>query len=641
MYPTFTGSARSKRQVNLSGRNTNPFAAYGSPTPSTTNQISHNAVAHAQQERASREQERRRPPAAKKIQQTWRGHRSRTRIRAEWRQVWDHQEGWATPELKGGRYGTDAECLEQLRLLARFASPTSDDDIQRIHHFAGRYHASSGVISSIPLKAWAHPSFRLAKLLLRVLGAKTLSKLPSQEVDDFLSLLATLTAHSDRLLAFYSDEYYQAVDNAAHYSQALDTIQRAVVAPLTESNPNAKIAYSGFAWNYFSQSHLVGYGEKLEELVDHVSYPLLADALDASLSSKSNVDLVNFNADDSLLWLLSRFIYFHQNPRMGTSWTSDRNAQYVKIISRLISVLADDIGKRIDAIDFRPLSGLAVYEGQAPAPMVNGLPEFVRSQILSLVDQENVTGLLARLEADTSISDVTAVASDEASALASYALTLLRVFPKRRGDIQLWLYRGSAYKQGGTRKRLPATRYFYHAASSTEIFRLIKNDPQKTVSCLTQGNVNDSAPSSLSRAGEDLRNQQWRVILLFLELYTFILQVMDDEEFLSGTSVPDPEASWTKQSALPLDQIEALTHFLKNFAFALNWHAADIAVEQETKSTQSLAAYFGKEDPSRKIVHEDISKRAEEREVGNISGMTLTSVKGLVVGVLRMIYQRE
>ena len=641
MYPTFTGSAKSKRQVNLSGRNSNPFAAYGSTKLSNTSQTSHNAVAHAQQERVSREQERRRPPAAKRIQQAWRGYRSRRRAQAEWRQRWDLQEGWATSALKEGRYGTGEECLEQLRLLAHFASPRLDDDVQRLHHFSRRYLTSTQIIASVPVRAWTYPSFRLAKALLRVLGSKTLSRLPSQQIDDFLSLLGTLTFHSDRFLASYSDEYYKSIKTAARYSKDQDTIQRAVVALLKENNPNAKSAYNGFAWSYLSQSDLAGYGEKLEKLSEHVSYPVLADALNASLVSKSNVELSKLSADDSLLWLLSHFVYFHQKSKLGGKRMVEPDAQYVKIISRLISVMADDIGKRIDAVDFRPLPGYAIGEEEVQASVANRLPEFVRSQILSLVDQENVSGLLARLEVDTSRSDSTAIASAEASALASYALTLLRVFPRRRGDIQMWLYRGSAHRHNDTITKLPATRYFYQAASSTEIFCLIKSDPQKAISCLAQSNGTLRAPIALSGVDEDARNQQWRIILLFLELYTFILQVMDDEEFLSGTSVPNAEASWTKQSALPLDQIEALTEFLKNLSFALYWHATDIAGEQEKRSTQSLAAYFGKEDPGHNILHDDPSKKAEEREVGNVSGMTITSVKGLVVGVLRMIYQRE
>ena len=637
MYPTFTGSAKSKRQVNLSGRVNNPFAAYSSSQPSNAYQAPQNAVVHAQQERALREQERRRPPAAKRIQRTWRGHRSRRVIRDEWRRQWDLQEGWTTPILKDGCYSTRAECLGQLRLLAHCASSTSKEDIQRLHHFARRYIASTRN-SSFPTYAETYSSFRLAKILVNVLGSTTSSELSPPMINDFLSSLSMLTAVSHSLLSRYSNDYFKAIIKVGGRSGDHNTLQRAVVALLSENNQKLEAAYSGFAWVYLTRPNLLGYGEELEELSEHISYPHLADALDASLSSMSNFTIFQSNADDSLLWLLSHFLYFHQSTISNKASSSEPNTQYIKIISRLISILADEIGKRIEVVDFRPEADL-LPAGENAEAKNNRLPGFVRSQILSLVNQDNVSGLLERLKSSASTKEN--IPTADVSTLASYALTLLRVFPRRRSDIQLWLYRGLAYRQDRKQDKLPATRYFYEAASSTDIFRLIKDDPHNTVMCLAQEDVSLAAYSVLSNADQDKRDQQWRVILLFLELYTFILQIMDDEEFLSGSLIPNSETSWTKQSALPMNQLEALTKFLRNFAFALYWFAPEIAGEREKKSTQSLAAYFGKMDANSKLPLDDVANKAEDREVGHINGMTIASVKALVVGVLRMIYQRE
>src|ERR1700680_4464473 len=89
MFQTFSGRSRRPRQVNLSGQNLNPFAASSwSPSASGTQKT----VANAQQEREQRRQERERLNASKRIQRTWRGHRSRRQLADSRRALWDEIE---------------------------------------------------------------------------------------------------------------------------------------------------------------------------------------------------------------------------------------------------------------------------------------------------------------------------------------------------------------------------------------------------------------------------------------------------------------------------------------------------------------------------------------------------------------------
>jgi ubiquitin-protein ligase E3 C len=82
MFPTFSGSSRRPRNVNLSGqKNINPFAASSTGASKT--------VADAAAERRQRQQERDRREAAQKLQRVWRGHRVRRRIRAAYRAEFD------------------------------------------------------------------------------------------------------------------------------------------------------------------------------------------------------------------------------------------------------------------------------------------------------------------------------------------------------------------------------------------------------------------------------------------------------------------------------------------------------------------------------------------------------------------------
>ena len=638
MFPTFTGNARAKRQVNLSGRNNNPFAAYGGLQSSPSVQTSQNAIAHAQQERILRDQERKRPPAAIRIQRTWRGHESRRQVKNQWKQEWDRREGWGTRHLQEGPYATADECLMQLRLLAQFASARSQTDVWRTHHFAKRYSAFLQNVASVPFEnAWTYATFRLAKVLIAVLGNHDLTIIGTQTVSKLLSLLNALTMISRQLLVHYSPDYYRSIRNVARYCRDKDALRLAILTLLNPDDSHANSAYVGFTSEILTQAHVPGFSDDLQCLSRHISYSLLASALDETLSPSSPQDLMLSRSHEELLWLLSYFIFFRNESRKDDKAILEQDAQYVKIVSKLISFLASDIEKRIDILH-SPIAPDpsttrdTLLLGSDALPHTEALPDFVRSQILSLISQDNVSGLLTRMGASATLSGRSIIVSEEASALASYALTLLRVFPKRKDDIQMWLYRGSTLTQTDSQRNLPATKYFFQAATSTTIFHKIVKDPRETVGMLQ--------PKS-SRTVTSARDQEWRIILLFLEMYTFILRVMDDEEFLAGSSQPTAGASWTKQNALSLDQIATLIVFLKNLAFSMYWNAAEIAGIEVKETSASLAAYFGKEGSRNSNVDTEDSTRADELEIGGISGMTVTSTKDLVTGVLRMLYERE
>lgn len=88
MFPTFTGSSRKSRNVNLSGQKAiNPFTST-SWAPSAAAGAS-KSVAHAQAERLQRQHERDRLKATLRIQKSWRGYRTRRTLRTARRQIID------------------------------------------------------------------------------------------------------------------------------------------------------------------------------------------------------------------------------------------------------------------------------------------------------------------------------------------------------------------------------------------------------------------------------------------------------------------------------------------------------------------------------------------------------------------------
>lgn len=652
MFPSFTGSAKPRRQVNLSGRNTNPFATISGSRQPPSSQIAQNALAHAQQERLIRKQERERPPAATAIQRTWRGHKAREEARSRWRQEWDCREekdlgsshGVFGSEPPSTAYRSEDDCLNQLRLLVQFASATVQDDIRRLRHFGVRYLSSLDRLPSTrPADIWTYPLLRLAKITMATLKQSKTSSLPSNTVNNLLGLLSAIVAAIPKQLAPYSLQYYQAlavlVTHTSVQSYDRRLLWSAIEGLLQPITPRTTIAYEGFISEFLVISDLPAILGSLKFLVSGLDYKLLATALNALLYPPSGHGMLQFKSHEELLWLLAYFTYFRRRSHTSQAQTADApDALYINAISKLISYLADDIKTRIDLS-----KDLSLEDGDTSETTRNTtlpLPSFVRDEILTLVNKESVSSLLAHLEIAPESIDNVSEASSQASSLASYALTLLRAFPYRGDEIRLWLYLGSTSKHSGN--NLPAIKYFYQAASATKVYGLIKHDPREAISLLKTGSVGKPSQRSTSQISSESKDQQWRVILLFLELYTFVLKVMDDEEFLSGGGSSDKSTSWTRQSALPLDQVKDLTLFLKNLAFSMYWNAGEIAGIEVSETKNSIAEYFSGNSGTSLESRQDVpATKPDGVVIAGVTGMTLNYIKGIVTGLLRMVYERE
>lgn len=658
MFPSFTGSTRPKRQVNLSGRNNSPFASLPGSRTSSSPQTAQNALAQAQQERILRQQERERPPAATRIQKTWRGHKGRKQAKVIWRQEWDYREGWEPREPSETRtslsqvaapaYASEDECLGSLRLLVQFASPRNELDIQCLDRYTTRYLQSIQMRpSGYPADIWTYPLLRLAKLSLATLSAKRTSPLPTRTVDNLVALLKAVAAAIPRQLAPYSYEYFRTLAEVGTDQQCSNprSIESAALALLQPISDRTEKAYEGFASEFLATPGLPAVFGSLDRFGRGIEYRTLAAALNRILSRSSADDILQLKSRDDLLWLLAYFIYFRRLADSDKQKSTDSpDVQYVKIVSRLISFLADDIGTRIEASHELPWSASSI--STPAASPVEPLPRFVRSEILTLIYQENVSSLLANFDVVPASSEDALGRPSEASALASYALTLLRAFPRRGDEIRMWLFRGSTSRGPSqtthAAKSLPAIKFFYQVASKSRIYQLISRDPRETVNMLRPDKPQNRGNKPSYSIADESRDQQWRVILLFLELYTFVLKIMDDEEFLAGTSGYDDQWSWTRKSALPLDQVKDLTIFLRNLSFSMYWNASEIAGIEAAEVKTSLAEYFGGNKAAQNEYRQDESPaKLEEMSVAGVSGMTLVYLKGMVTGVLRMVYERE
>lgn len=156
MYPTFTGSSRRTRNVNLSGQRQNPFAAAWSPS---TGSGASQTVSNAQVERQQRQKERERAKAAKTIQRTWRSHHTRRQLQDTWRQEFDHiysAPDNATPQQRA---------FAALPLLLAFFEPNQRGDHQRALRFA-RDLVSADITPLLPTQVCPYRVTRLSQILL-------------------------------------------------------------------------------------------------------------------------------------------------------------------------------------------------------------------------------------------------------------------------------------------------------------------------------------------------------------------------------------------------------------------------------------------------------------------------------------------
>lgn len=548
-------------------------------------------------------------------------------------------------------YKTEGVCLSQLRLLVQYVSPKIYIDILRLDFFVSRYLSTLRSLPSLcATDLWIYPLLRLAKIALAILrGIKTAS-FPNTITERLLLLLTTLCAIIPSQISSHAQYYYRAMVEVSyclnhqdpHQRLAQKSLEGAISGLLKPFTVNTIIAYQGFLSEYLVSPNLSTLDGSLARVANDISYKHLTIALNELLQKPNLLHLKN---RDELLWLLAYYLYFRRvAPGLNQAPLDAPEAQYINAVAKFLSLLGDEIATRLDISGSLPVADVG-FSTKSSVFSVLPLPVFVHNEILTLVNQDSVSSLFAHLDVAPVSRDGTSEFPDQTSTLASFALTLLRCFPRKADDIRMWLYLGSTSKhsdEGKAEKRLPAIKYLFQAIRKTNLYALISKDPHQTITLIRSDRAEArSRPAGTEPTVESIY-QQWRVILLFFELYTFILKVMDDEEFLSGSSSSDDARSWTRQSALPLDQIRELTVFLSNLAFAMYWYASEISGIEVPETKNSLAEYFGGNTNAFSDTRHDVHQRkSDEIAVAGVSRMTLSYVKGMVTGLLRMIYERE
>lgn len=220
--------------------------------------------------------------------------------------------------------------------------------------------------------------------------------------------------------------------------------------------------------------------------------------------------------------------------------------------------------------------------------------------------------------------------------LAGYILTLLHYFPAQSDEIRMRLYLADfAAAQGA----LPAIKFFWDTMRRTSVFSTISSNDDATLPVLRREPTSVRPPIPK----DDMRwDHEWQSILLFLELYTFVLRLADDDDFFNP-SISAASTSRLRASGLAMADLESLTLFLKHLVFDLYYHAASI---QDVGSQPSPADAKLSEILTRKTGQRSNSV-ADEREARGSTGFTITAgidfttFRNTVTAPMRMLYERD
>lgn len=646
MFPTFTGNARRRPQVNLSGRhNQDPFTPSPSGVSSTRggnvgSSIGRGAaLANAQQDRLARQQERERTKAATLVQSRWRGNVARKAVRRTIRDHWDAVESKAGAEdeiLDEDNlppYTSDKDASSQLRSLTKFVDLRDRADIARLQRFHSRWTKTLAAVPPQALEPGSQAAgYRLAEVCIRAISQTSKDSDRPGKSRTILPILQTLIFECREEVARSAKSYYALLWSALQQSGFFDI--DLVLIPLKQTSLVALSAYQGFALGLLRHDVRAKVGDVMfSRLCSEVNCKILGKALSDVFDGEfDSLVLASLGLRErrSRLSLLAQFIYLYRyayNFERLARFASDQD--FIHVVGLLLSSLVEEV--EVESAFADPDEEPASV---AKAREVKVITQFERDQLLSLVDQESIRALLGI------VNDMAASAGQSQGShgriLATYILTLLRLFPRRANDIRMWLYMGLGSDK--TReKRPPVINYFWKAVSSSMIFETILRDSRAAIKLLKARDRSRASKSNGTTNKRDLDvDDQWRLMLLFFELYNFVLVVTDDDEFFKDGR------DMRNTRTLTLRDIERFTLFLKNLAFTMYYNAADIiGGPNQAEAEADLGKLFRKMDADSMVETSNTNNTQSTVSIAGVQGVSLDYVKDLVTGLLRQLYARD
>ena len=561
-----------------------------------------------------------------------------------WRQDWEEVERQQLGEIdnverliyqRGGTslvpppYPSIELCFSQMRLLVLFLDAKNEMDRMRFTYYSER-------LQTTVLDAQLDDLDTLARRRLASFGLLTLQvarNITSQERSllRILHVLQSLVKLLPTEALTASHEYYSTFRYLLERDKdaADGSIKRAILssslAILSAKCHDMRKAYADFGTIFLCTPENSIDSSMLEEIGLVIAPELLALAIDDRLTNRSLSPpaVMSLTAEEGL-WLLARIIFIYRHTLLvGSVVTVATEPELVKVLTRLLNLSADEIVLRINMREDDLMTDIDGAPGSVDGMKhTRPLPAFVRQQLSSLIQQRSITSLLSSMSQSSNLSRI------DPRALAAYALTLLRVFPSQAPEIRMWLYTGSIQSRS-----ISAIRYFWSAAKSTNVYQKILQNQRNVVTALTPPAVDKTQLNHILPSPKDVEDweQEWGALLLFFELYSFVLKLMDDEEFLAwgdGTNGPDLSGvnKNIKAGALPMREISRMTIFLKNLAFCLYWNSSEVDDATQQKSANSL---------------ENTMISNPMPGISSAAGVPRQHLKEVVTGLLRMLHERD
>ncbi|KAF5026121.1 hypothetical protein F66182_1769 [Fusarium sp. NRRL 66182] len=612
MFSTFTGNSRRPRNVNLSGSTGNPFANTSWSPSAVSN--ANKTVSNAQAEREKRLAERTRLKAAGKIQRTWRGHRARSALRDSRRAAFDtlySSESIQSPEER---------LPEAFTLLLSFFTLRRHDDIRRAICYA---HDTDSVDFQAIAPYDVHPSRleTLFRLLVQVLDQSLSRGGISDDTHPLFKLVFRILTSYPELILGSIDNYYKVVAKLCQAqelsAQWHDVVFQAVSRPLEalKFESDAPAVYHSYAFSFLTNNNMHFFEENISGFSSKVDLGILSRVIVDGMSSRSGT----LCSEDALLWQLAHFIDLS---RLSTNGT---------IGSGILATLYTHLSALSSTISIR-VSAKSSEEDDSPEPLIPSLDPYITTKLLSLVDSKGISQTLH--DFSTNLAGSSQQEYQSTSFLAGYILTLLRCFPANSDDIRMRLFLEKIPEASGD---VPTVKFLWHMMSRTAVFQKLRTESERPLSVLRR-----YFDVTSSEAPSPEEEQDWRIVLLFLELYIFILRLSDDEDFFSGIypQILEQNASTSRirSCSLSLEDVKMLTSFLKNTAFTLHYKAQELSQSTETleAATKSrMSSYLGSDDSSAAI------RSTAPSMSKSPTRLDLNSLRTIVTVAMKMLYERD
>lgn len=604
MFPTFTGNSRRPRNVNLSGSVGNPFANT-SWSPSNVSGTA-KTIFDAQADREKRQAERQRLKAALRIQQTWRGHRARSRLADHRRAAFDNL--YASP--------ADTDWLHQaFTLLLSFCRPARPDDLERLLRFANdAVNVEFG--NFCPQQTHWTRLRRLVEIIVSALHSASKRGTLSDELRVLLRLATRIVESIPEALRTSSEVYFSTLASICQQVEGVGWLED-VFKSLSIALDVDAIVYMYFASNFLTKENITLFETNIDRFASLIDFTRLGHGIRSIYALNQPIS----STQDELLWLLAHSIHLIRTQIHTTAVIGP-----IRVIFLQLAGLSSDFSARVTP------KALSTGSGDfSDSTQQSSIHPYLSRQFLWLISSESTSKILQDFTTTTTQPSVDALEST--SLLAGYLMTLLQSFPDNADDVRMRLFLEQVTTQSGP---MPTVKFLWQMVQKTTIYQSLREDSEQTLAILQR------YLRVYHQSVDTVEDQEWRVIILFLDLYTFILRLSDDEDFFSGI-YPSPlrndsSLSRIQSCSLSFEDVKFLTLFLKNIAFTLYYTAPEVSPAQQEPQhvVQSrLGSYLGAGS----------SKEPEPNPATALklksSKLEFFSLREIISNAMTMLYERD